>query len=143
MIGHTLPIFSILILKKANQVLLLKRSHDARFAPSLYCFVGGAVEQTETFRQAIIREAQEEVGITINQDDLHFAHVFHKQTNGIEIVVCVFECYVWDGEPYNKEQHKHSEMLWVDQNMLPEDMVPAHKSAIEQVNLKSYYSEQQ
>ncbi len=142
MASHKLPIFSQVVLRRNGKVALLKRAPDALFAPNLYCIVGGAVEQYETFRQAIVREAREEVGITIDPEDLKFVHIFYKQTNGLEIVVCLFECTQWNGEVYNKEPNKHTELLWVSDDHLPANMVPAHRSALEHIKKNVKYSEQ-
>ena len=142
MASHKLPIFSLVILRKNDHVLLLKRAPNAAFAPNEYCMVGGAVEHLETFRQAIVREAKEEVGITINPENLNFVHIFYKQTDGVELVVCAFECHIWEGEPTNIEPHKHTELLWADENTLPDNMLSAHRSALEYIKKNIHYSEQ-
>ena len=81
------PLFSALILKQADTVFLLKRSADAKYAPGLYHLIGGRVEVGENFRQAIVREAREEVGIIIDEKDLVFKHVFHRSLVNQSLVV--------------------------------------------------------
>jgi len=103
--------------------------------------LGGRVEKGETFRQAAIREAQEEIGIDIQQDDLKFVHSFYRNGGKEELVAHVFECVRWSGEPFNKEPDKHSEMTWCPKGTLPEDVVFAHAGAIELVNQGIFYSE--
>lgn len=139
---HQLPIFAVVALRRNNEVLLLKRGPNATFAPGQYCIVGGAVEKNETFRQAIIREAYEEVGITINPENLKFAHMFHKQHNGFELLVSIFECSSWDGEITNKEPAKHTDACWFSLDNLPENMVIAHRNALIHMKNNVPYSEQ-
>lgn len=134
--------YALVMLRKDNNVLLLKRSATAKFAPDLYSLVGGAVEKSESFRDALVREAHEELGIVIKQDDLKFAHVFYRKGAAHELVACIFQCSVWQGEIVNKEPEKHSELAWFDLDNVPEKMIPAHLNALALIAQESYYSEQ-
>jgi 8-oxo-dGTP diphosphatase len=52
------------VIKRNNKFLLIKRAkHGA--AEGYWCPITGAVEQGETQAQAVTREAQEEMGITV------------------------------------------------------------------------------
>jgi 8-oxo-dGTP diphosphatase len=52
------------VIKRNNKFLLIKRAkHGA--AEDYWCPITGAVEQGETQAQAVIREAKEEMGITV------------------------------------------------------------------------------
>ena len=136
------PIFSAVILKKDGKLFLLQRSQTARYAPGCYHLIGGRVEVGENFRQAIIREAREEVGISIDLKDLQFKHVFHRSLVEPSLVVVVFECHVWQGEIVNVEPHKHMAMGWFDSNALPEPMVVPHKNILALIDQQIGYSEQ-
>jgi 8-oxo-dGTP diphosphatase len=53
-----------IVIKRNNKFLLIKRAkHGA--AEDYWCPITGAVEHGETQAQAVIREAQEEMGITV------------------------------------------------------------------------------
>ena len=52
------------VLKKGEKYLLIKRAKRGR-AEDFWCPVTGAVEHGETQEQAVIREAKEELGITV------------------------------------------------------------------------------
>jgi 8-oxo-dGTP diphosphatase len=135
-------VYGIAFIHKNNHVLLIKRSDTNSFCPGHYSLVGGLLEKHETFRQAIARELNEEIGITVNPADLHFVHMFHRIGTENEIVVGVFECTTWQGEMFNKEPQKHSDLAWFDINHLPDIMVPAHRNALELIKQKKLYSEQ-
>lgn len=69
-----------------NQVLLMHRTDDAPIDPGFWGFFGGEIEGEETPEIAVRREAQEELGIelenvslfkTYNQEDQHGKQIRH------------------------------------------------------------------
>lgn len=143
MFKHTLAAYALVILRKGDDILLIKRSQNAWFAPGLYSLVGGRVEQGENFRQTLVREIYEEVGLAINPEDLNFVHAFYRQGASEELVALMFECSLWQGEPFNKEPEKHSEILWCPLDNLPMNLIPAHHASLELIKQHYFYSEQQ
>lgn len=133
--------YALLILKKDNSILLLKRSQHASFGAGSYCLVGGKAEEGESMKQAIIREAFEEVDITITDDQLQFVHVFHRKASTDQLVATCFVCTQWSGQVINKEPSKHDFFVWTDMHALPEDMLPAHKAAVKAYLQGNYYLE--
>jgi 8-oxo-dGTP diphosphatase len=139
---HLIAAYSLILLTQNNSILLLKRSASNSFAPNQYSLPGGRVEKDETFRQALLRELQEELGITIDEADLTYAHSLHRKSTPNELVAFVFECHQWQGQIINKEPAKHSHFEWVDIQNLPLPMVPAHEGAIAQIIKQQFHSEQ-
>lgn len=137
---HTIKPFVLLGLLKDNKILLILRSNTG-FSDGMYALVGGKAESGETMRSAIIREAYEEIDVTIDHDHLGFVHVFHRKGLTEELVAFCFVSSHWIGEPINKEPDKHGEIRWFPLDQLPENIVPAHKVAIESIAQKIYYSE--
>jgi 8-oxo-dGTP diphosphatase len=142
MSNHMLAGYALAMLRKDNQILLLKRSETASFAPGHYSLIGGSVEKNETFRQALIREMQEEIGVSIAPENLQFVHVFYRKGTHNEIAACIFQCTSWQGEPYNKEPDKHMNIGWFSLDNLPEKMIPAHRGALQLIAQNIMYSEQ-
>ena len=138
---HSIIPYALLFLKKNNQILLVQRAANVSFGGDLYSLVGGKLEPNETFRQAIVREAFEEIGIAIQEDDLVFIHAFYRKGIEHELVAFIFAADKWQGQPSNKEPEKHSDLSWFDINNLPENILPAHKGAIECIKRQNYYSE--
>ena len=52
------------LLLKGGRVLLAKRSPQRKSYPNVWSFPGGHVEEGETLEQTLIREIQEEIGVT-------------------------------------------------------------------------------
>lgn len=60
-----------LILIKNNKILLMKRCNTG-YEDGKYGLVAGHVESKESLKQAIIREAKEEIGINLSKQDLEY-----------------------------------------------------------------------
>ena len=54
----------------ALEVLLVQRTHDARFMPGVWVFPGGAVDAGEDLTTAALRELREEAGLDADAGDL-------------------------------------------------------------------------
>lgn len=132
-----------LILRRDNQVLLLRRANTG-YADGQYSFVAGHLDGDETATQGLIREAKEEAGITITEDDILFAHVAHRLCRGEpnnERLDLFFECWNWEGEITNMESEKCDDLSWYDINEIPEKTLPYIRSIITDVLNKKMYSE--
>lgn len=62
---------SVLIINEKKQVLLQKRSATKRFNPNKWGLISGHVDGDETLIEAAIRETHEEIGLLLNESDLH------------------------------------------------------------------------
>lgn len=118
-----------LLLIKENQILLLKRANTG-YEDGKYSLVAGHMDGNETIKQAMIREAREEAGIIIYEDDIEIATFLHRKTDP-ERFDFFLQCKKWNGEVENKEPDKCSELSWYDINNLPSNIIPCVKKAIE------------
>ena len=87
-----------LILTRVNngkkQILLQKRKNTGYMDGKYDMACSGHLEKRETLSQAVVREAKEEIGITINEMDLELVSVIHpyqenylkREHNILEIV---------------------------------------------------------
>lgn len=142
MTEHLIAAYSLLLLKKNDSVLLLKRSNGAKFGPGQYCLPGGRVEKNESFRKAIIRESHEELGITIDSRDLKLVHTFYRHGTENELAAFIFECTKWQGEIVNQEPLKHPEFTWSPLDRLPSNLLIPHANALNAILKATAYSEQ-
>lgn len=134
-------LYVIALLCAGDTVLLLRR-HNTGFGDGLYSMPGGKVDQGETAKHAIRREISEEVGLDIPQADFNLAHTFHRKGPEHEIIVLVFKADITNmSAPINKEPEKHDDMQSFNINQLPENMIPAHKQALEYIKKGITYSE--
>ncbi|HSQ97288.1 MAG TPA: NUDIX domain-containing protein [Rickettsiales bacterium] len=124
---------------KNNQILLLKR-YNTGWEDGKYHLPAGHKEADETFKQAVIRETMEEIGLKIIEEDLEFIHFMHSKTNN-ERAAMFFLAKQWTEQPINKEPNKCSGLEWFNLNELPDNMVEYAKIAINNFIKKIYYSE--
>ncbi len=118
-----------LLLIKENQILLLKR-YNTGYEDGNYSLVSGHMEGNETIKQAMIREAREEAGIIIYEEDIKIATFLHRKTDP-ERFDFFLQCKKWNGEIDNKEPDKCCELSWYDINNLPSNIIPCVRKAIE------------
>lgn len=139
---HTNIIAAYLIPRKNDQILLLRR-HNTGYHDGDYSLIAGHVEAGETFTSSIKREAKEEAGIIVTENQLQVAHVQHRKslTDGSERVDVYFTTENWTGEIKNCEPHKCSDLSWFATNDLPENMVPCVRESILHIVNGRYYSE--
>ena len=81
-------------------------AHKAR--PLLWEFVGGKIELGETKEQALIRECQEELAITLSVGDV-FMDVVHEYPD-ITIRLTLFNATIAEGVPRKLE---HNDIKWI------------------------------
>lgn len=92
---------------EGDQFLICQRpAHKAR--ELLWEFVGGKVEPEETKAQALIRECQEELGITLAVGDT-FMDVVHEYPD-LTVHLTLFHATIADGIPQKLE---HNDIRWI------------------------------
>lgn len=139
---HNIPA-AYLVLLKENKILLLRRFNTG-YRDGQYSFIAGHVDPGETFTQCIIREAQEEAGIILEEKDMEVAHVMHRNSEPNETserVDIFFTTQNWEGEITNKEPHKCDELAWFEMDDLPNNIIPYIKQVIDEIKSKRHYSE--
>lgn len=70
--GYYISVVGVVIINNNNEILLQKRSRFKRANPSKWGICGGKVDLGETPLDAGIRETLEEIGISLNIEDLKF-----------------------------------------------------------------------
>lgn len=131
---------SYLILRKDNKVLLMKRKNTG-FKDGHYSLVAGHVDEGENFREAMIREAKEEIGIELEKEDLDTTTVMHRRSNEAVYVDIFFTADEWKGNPTNKEPEKCAELRWADQDELPANTIDYVKKVVDEMEEGMEYQE--
>ena len=111
-----------------NKFMICQRSaHKARAL--LWEFVGGKVEPGETKEQALIRECQEELAITLYVGDV-FMDVVHKYPD-ITVHLTLFNATIAEGIPQKLE---HNDIRWITPNEIPQyDFCPADEEILKRI----------
>lgn len=129
-----------LILIKDGRILLLRR-FDTGYEDGNYSVVAGHLNGNETFFQAAVREAKEEVGIDIRAGDLEVLHVMHRKVQNEERIDFFIQARIWKGEPKNTEPNKCDDLRWFDVDNLPTNTIPYIRHAIDCIRNKVFYGE--
>ena len=92
---------------QGNKFMICQRpAHKARGL--LWEFVGGKVEPGETKEQALSRECQEELAVTLSVGDI-FMDVTHEYPD-LTVHLTLFNATIAEGEPQKLE---HNDIKWI------------------------------
>ena len=102
-------VVAALIWDKDKFMICQRPTHKARAL--LWEFVGGKVEPGETKEQALVRECQEELAVTLAVGNI-FMDVVHEYPD-ITVHLTLFNATIADGEPQILE---HNDIQWIKPN---------------------------
>lgn len=112
-------VVAALVWDKDKFMICQRPAHKARAL--LWEFVGGKVEPGETKEQALIRECQEELAITLSVGDV-FMDVVHEYPD-ITVHLTLFNATISKGIPQKLE---HNDIQWIAPAEIPQyDFCPA------------------
>lgn len=113
-----------LLLVRDSQVLLTRRRDTNPLFDGLWHLPSGKLDAGESALHAATREADEEIGVLIEPDDLRHVHTLHVNGSGPEPRLGLFfETRRWIGEPTNREPDKCSAVSWFSLEALPEKLI--------------------
>lgn len=109
---------TLLFLRRDNQILLAMKKRG--FGANLWNGVGGKVDHGETIEEALVRECQEEIGVTPTLYRKVAEHDFLNDTasDPWQMLVHVYFCDEWQGEPTESEEMAPQ---WFDLADIPYD----------------------
>lgn len=120
-------VVAALIWDKDKFMICQRPAHKARGL--LWEFVGGKVEAGETKEQALIRECQEELAITLSVDDV-FMDVVHEYPD-ITVHLTLFNATIVEGVPQKLE---HNDIKWITPAEIPAyEFCPADKEILDKI----------
>lgn len=125
----TFPVTVHLFFIRGDQILVARRANTG-YRDGEYSVPAGHLDGGETVRAAAAREAEEEVGVRIEAEDIRFSSVMHR-IEGDERVDFFVRIQKWQGEIVNAEPDKCDELRWVDMDDLPEKIIPYVRQAIQ------------
>lgn len=119
-----------LILIENNQILLLRR-YNTGYEDGNYSVVAGHIDGNESVIKAMKREALEEAGIHIEENDLEIVHVMHRHTAERESIDYFLTCKSYSGQIQIMEKDKCDELAFYPLDKLPGNVIPYVRKAIE------------
>lgn len=129
-----------LLLIKDNKILLQRRFQTG-YCDGNYGIPSGHLDGGESAKEGCVREVKEEIGITIQAENLEVVHVLHHKTERDERFELFLTVSSYEGEITNCEPNKCDDLAWYDLDGLPENMVGPVKWVIEQYKKGVPYSE--
>jgi 8-oxo-dGTP diphosphatase len=128
--GHHVILDVHLLLVRDGHLLLTRRRGG--YGDGLWHLPSGKTEPGENVEAAVIREAREEVGVTVHPADLRCVHAVQVQHTGEQPRVgFFFEATRWTGEPSNQEPDKCSAVRWFPMHDLPDSVIPYPAAGID------------
>jgi 8-oxo-dGTP diphosphatase len=122
------------LINAEGQTLIQKRAADRSMA-GLWEFPGGKVELNERPEDALVRELREELGITVQPDDLTPLSFASAPLGEKHLLLLLYVCQNWTGEPapLDAEAVQWSDIDTLQNLDMPPADVPLVKALITQV----------
>lgn len=128
MAGDIVTVYGLL--RQGDKILLQKRQNTG-FGDGFYSLIGGHVEVGENVREALLREAQEEIGVSIPPDEARFSLFLHRKTPTGVFLNFFFEVSNWRGTPRVCEPNKASDLAFFYAQDMPENTLDYIRHAID------------
>ena len=110
----------LLLINPEGEVLFGQRQNTG-YQDGVWHLPSGHLEAGESVVAALIREAREEVGVTIDEQAVEFVHVMHNSSGGGRVAF-FFAVRNWAGAPENREPEKCNQLDWFSPSNLPYDL---------------------
>ena len=136
---HRVAFAVYLLIERDSEILLLRRANSG-WNDGKYTLVAGHVDAGESARTAMVREAAEEVGISLGQEDLDLVHTMYRNDRD-PYVDLYFRETRWSGEPRIMEPDKAGDLRWFPVGSLPSELVSTVRSALSCIQSGNIYSE--
>jgi 8-oxo-dGTP pyrophosphatase MutT (NUDIX family) len=128
----------LVLVNAAGEVLFGQRQNTG-YEDEAWHLPSGHLEAGESVVAALIREAEEEVGVVIEPPDVAFSHVMHNSSSGGRVAF-FFTVERWAGEPANLEPDKCSGLSWFPLGGLPDHLIPYCRAALESISAGQPFS---
>ena len=108
-----------------DEKILLGRRINTGYYDGWYTVPSGHVEAGELPLDGLLREGLEEVGITLNKEDVKLVHTMYrtKHDETGDRADYFFVVDKWRGEIQNMEPHKCDDLGWFPLDELPENVM--------------------
>ncbi|HET6595612.1 MAG TPA: NUDIX domain-containing protein [Anaerolineales bacterium] len=101
---------------EAQMILLGQRAATRTFFPNVWDVFGGHMEPGEHQHETLVRELQEELGITpTKQTYLETLVVSIPKRRGVrayQLHLYLYLVTAWSGTPVNRQLHEHASIQW-------------------------------
>lgn len=128
----------LLLIDQQGRALFGRRVNTG-YQDGAYHLPSGHLEAGESMVAALVREAKEEIGLTISAEAVRFAHVMHNSSSGGRVAF-FFLVQDWDNDPANMEPDKCDDLAWFSLDALPDRMIPYCREAMQHIAAERQFS---
>lgn len=137
---------AVYVLFQEKDAIVLLRRANTGYKDGMYGLPSGHVDGNEPALQAAIREAHEEVGVTIRPEQLLFSHLLHRRPEagdryGKERMDIFFTARSWEGTLQNMEPEKCDDLRWCPVGALPDNTIPEVRFVLAKIAAGEQYSD--
>lgn len=135
---------SFTLVEKDGKYAFVLRGKACNWMAGYYGLPSGKIEVSEAASAAAIREAEEEISVTVKPENLRYLLTMHRHEEDDlypEWVDFYFEADEWEGEPHNAEPHMHDQIAWFSLDELPENTIPSVRAALEAIQAGKQFTE--
>ena len=134
-------VISSYVFFERSSKILLSRRYNTGYRDGEYSLPAGHIEKAEFATTAAIREAKEEVNVTIQPKDLIPAHIMHRHCGDHERIDFFFCVKKWTGKITNSEPNRCDNLEWFSFDELPENVIPYIRVAVDNYRKGNFFSE--
>lgn len=117
------------------------RRANTGWSDGCYDLVAGHIDGNESLTTAVIREAKEEMGITVAPEAAKFSHLLHGVfSDGKEYFNIFFTADSWEGEPTIMEPDKCDKLEWFSLDNLPTNLTESTRLYFEAIAAHEPYA---
>ncbi|MXV44075.1 NUDIX domain-containing protein [Saccharibacter sp. 17.LH.SD] len=102
--SRTLLVSAGVLVSKENGAVLLAQRPEGKPLAGYWEFPGGKVEPTESPEAALIRELNEEIGITVSPNNLEPFTFVSEDCSTFHLLMPIYIIRHWEGEPVGREK---------------------------------------
>ena len=132
-----------IVIIRDGKVLLIRRANTGH-EDGKYGFPAGHLLPGEAVREGAIREAREEIAVSIEPEDLRVVHTMIRKkanTDDGDRIDFFLAANAYSGEPINAEPEKCDDINWFPLEELPENTIAYIRQAIQAIRRKQSFSE--
>lgn len=123
----------------STEILLQERFHTGYMDGKYNVACSGHVEKGESLAMAVCREAKEEIGITIDKNDLRLVSVIHAYEE--DYLNVYFTTDTYEGIPQIMEPDKCDNLQWFPIHQLPDNTITRVRNVITYMGDKAFYDD--
>ena len=122
---------AVLFVLEQDGTYLLQLRRNTGVMDDLWSIPGGHVEPGEHILHTVVREAEEELGVKVEEDDIEFLGLHHyRRTDGLDGLNLYYKITRWQGEPSNADAAHCAGIEWFAADNLPDNVNPEFHEVI-------------